>query len=97
MYIYGIDLENPANIPFALDGVNTSFHYYAGTEQFVVNQLFFSAKNLEESVNHTVSWVLNKSKTDGTTGLFDYAVITVEEAASSSCVVLILNHRGQAN
>jgi hypothetical protein len=87
VYIYGIDLTNPANISFSLDGTFSSFHYYAGSAQFTFNALFFSATDLSEgNGNHTVSWVLHATKMNGTTGLFDYAVITTAQA-SSSCVV----------
>ncbi|KAF7328495.1 hypothetical protein MVEN_02536500 [Mycena venus] len=79
VYLYGIDLDNPANISFTMDGAAAGFHYYSGSEQFVFRSLFFSATNLAlGSVNHTVSWVLHATKTNGTTGLFDYAVITVD-------------------
>ncbi|KAJ7892305.1 hypothetical protein B0H14DRAFT_2560359 [Mycena olivaceomarginata] len=55
-----------------------------GAEQFVFRALFFEAENLAESVSHTVSWVINKSALNGTTGLFDYAVITVQESTTST-------------
>ncbi|KAJ7314684.1 hypothetical protein DFH08DRAFT_895200 [Mycena albidolilacea] len=85
VYIYGIDLTNPANISFSLDGTFSSFHYYAGSAQFTFNTLFFSATDLSEgNGNHTVSWVLHATKTNGTTGLFDYAVITTAQASSSA-------------
>ncbi|KAJ7696878.1 hypothetical protein B0H14DRAFT_3039834 [Mycena olivaceomarginata] len=49
-------------------GDDTTFHYYTGAEY----------------VSHTVSWVINKSALNGTTGLFDYAVITVQESTTST-------------
>ncbi|KAJ6461851.1 hypothetical protein C8R47DRAFT_104932 [Mycena vitilis] len=85
VYIYGIDLAKPANISFTL-GDNTTFHYYNGTEQFVFDALLFAALGLEDGANHTVSWVLDESATTGTTALFDYAVVTVQEEAASSPV-----------
>ncbi|KAJ7887248.1 hypothetical protein B0H14DRAFT_1274354 [Mycena olivaceomarginata] len=84
VYIYGIDLADPANISFTMDNTNKSFHYYNGTQQFVFDALFFSAQNLAQGAKHTVSWVINESKTNGTTGLFDYTVVTVEESAAPS-------------
>ncbi|KAF8162147.1 hypothetical protein K438DRAFT_2025554 [Mycena galopus ATCC 62051] len=84
VYIYGIDLANPANISFTFDGGVAPYHYYSGTEQFVFNSLFFSTTGLTANVNHTVSWVLHTTKTNGSTGLFDYAVITVDQSQSSS-------------
>ncbi|KAJ6564097.1 hypothetical protein B0H19DRAFT_1067690 [Mycena capillaripes] len=83
VYIYGIDLSNPANISFTLDGNAAPFHYYAGSEQFVFKSLFFSATALPPTVKHTVSWVLHATKTNGSTGLFDYAVITVDESTAA--------------
>ncbi|KAJ7663322.1 hypothetical protein DFH06DRAFT_347594 [Mycena polygramma] len=83
VYIYGIDLEHPANISFTM-GNHTAFHYYNGSEQFVFDALFFAAANLADGVNHTVSWVLDKTDLNGTTGLFDYAVVTVDSTSGSS-------------
>ncbi|KAJ6502822.1 hypothetical protein C8R47DRAFT_1210872 [Mycena vitilis] len=85
VYIYGIDLSNPANISFTLDGATAPYHYYAGSEQFVFKSLFFAATNLSPgNVNHTVSWILHATATNGTTGLIDYAVITTDESTVAS-------------
>jgi hypothetical protein len=87
VYIYGIDLANPANISFTLDGAAAGFHYYSGSAQFVFRSLFFSAAGLSANANHTVQWVLHTTKTNGSTGLFDYAIITVDESTvAPSCV-----------
>ncbi|KAJ7190428.1 hypothetical protein GGX14DRAFT_605854 [Mycena pura] len=85
VYIYGIDVDNPANISFAMnDPFKTSFHYYGG-EGYVYNSLFFSANNLDSNVQHTVTWILETSSTGGGgAGLFDYAVVTLDQAADSS-------------
>ncbi|KAJ6461848.1 hypothetical protein C8R47DRAFT_1159101 [Mycena vitilis] len=83
VYIYGIDLKHPANISFTM-GDKTTFHYYNGSEQFVFNALFFAAANLADGVNHTVLWVLDKTDLNGTTALFDYAIVAVDSASSSS-------------
>ncbi|KAJ7635457.1 hypothetical protein DFH06DRAFT_1336487 [Mycena polygramma] len=83
VYIYGIDLEHPANISFTM-GDKTGFHYYNGSEQFVFDALFFAATNLADGVNHTVSWVLDKTALNGTTASFDYAIVAVDSASSSS-------------
>lgn len=77
-------------------GDDTTFHYYTGAEQFVFRALFFEAENLAESVSHTVSWVINKSALNGTTGLFDYAVITVQESTTSTAYVRLYLHFGSA-
>ncbi|KAJ7096832.1 hypothetical protein C8R44DRAFT_889434 [Mycena epipterygia] len=84
VYIYGIDLANPANISFAMDDGTTAFHYYSGSAQFVFKSLFFSASNLPAGVNHTVSWVLHATQMNGSAGLFDYAVVTVDASTVSS-------------
>ncbi|KAJ7443113.1 hypothetical protein FB451DRAFT_1437738 [Mycena latifolia] len=79
VYIYGIDLFNSANISFSMDG-ETSYHWYPGTSEFVFRALFFEAHGLAPGVSHNVSWVLTKSSTNGTSALFDYAVVTVDTA-----------------
>ncbi|KAF7341534.1 hypothetical protein MVEN_01891100 [Mycena venus] len=86
IYIYGIDLKDPANISFTMDGNVLTFHYYNGSEQFVFNSLFFLAKDLIVGVNHTVSWVLHATRANGTiqTALFDYAIVTVDQSQTST-------------
>ncbi|KAJ6627815.1 hypothetical protein B0H10DRAFT_310518 [Mycena sp. CBHHK59/15] len=79
VYIYGIDVFDPANISFSLnDPALTSFHYYAG-QDYQYNSLFFQAAGLTSDVQHTVTWVLETSAAGGGAGLFDYAVVTVDE------------------
>ena len=56
-----------------------AFHYYTGSEQFIYNSLFFHAASLNASATHTVTWKLNETATNGTSALFDYAIITVED------------------
>ncbi|KAJ7696849.1 hypothetical protein B0H16DRAFT_1647285 [Mycena metata] len=86
VYIYGIAQVNSVNMSFTMDGNVSAFYYYSGTAQFVFNSLFFSARDLTASVNHTVSWVLHATNTSGDAGagLFDYAVITVDQTQSGS-------------
>ncbi|KAF7331258.1 hypothetical protein MKEN_00002900 [Mycena kentingensis (nom. inval.)] len=86
IWLYGIDLDNPANISFTLDGAPAGSHHYNGSARFIFDALFFSASGLsaKEGENHTVAWTLHATKTNGTTALFDYAVVTVERDASSS-------------
>ncbi|KAJ7082432.1 hypothetical protein B0H15DRAFT_932714 [Mycena belliarum] len=78
VYIYGIDLTNPANITFELDGVASGWHHYDGAEQFVFRALFYAAQGLAAGVNHTVSWVVHATSTGGNVALLDYAVITTD-------------------
>ncbi|CAK5275400.1 unnamed protein product [Mycena citricolor] len=82
VYIYGIDLTNPANISFMLDGNPDGFHLYTGTAQFVFNSLFFSAVNLDPGKDHTVGWTLHATPSNGTTALFDYAVVTTRQGVT---------------
>ncbi|KAJ6535551.1 hypothetical protein B0H19DRAFT_1080023 [Mycena capillaripes] len=86
VYIYGISQINSVNISFTMDGTASGFHYYTGSAQFVFNSLFFAATDLTANFNHSVSWVLHATTTSGVTGagLFDYAVITVDQSQSSS-------------
>ncbi|KAJ7198076.1 hypothetical protein GGX14DRAFT_666831 [Mycena pura] len=65
-------------------------NYYNGTAQFVFNALFFSAHGLDEDANHTVSWVLEKSDVNGTTGLIDYAVFSTGATKSKADVRAIV-------
>ncbi|KAJ7195785.1 hypothetical protein GGX14DRAFT_474370 [Mycena pura] len=75
VYIFGIDIARSANISFSLDGGPATFHQYPGPEQFAFNARFFSAAGLPAGP-HNVSWVLMESATNGTSALFDYAVVT---------------------
>jgi hypothetical protein len=86
VYLYGIDLANPANISFALDGKPQEAHHYAGPDRFVFRALFFAAHDLAPGVNHTVEWAVHATKTNASTALFDYAVFTADIPATSSCV-----------
>nr|GAT44511.1 predicted protein [Mycena chlorophos] len=92
VYIYGIDMGQPtaANISFTLDNNPslTRFHVSQVTDvqEFVFHSLFFSWTNLDTALNHTVSWTLLKSATNGTSALFDYAVVTVLGTAEANPV-----------
>ncbi|KAJ7613747.1 hypothetical protein DFH06DRAFT_138323 [Mycena polygramma] len=84
VYIYGIDVINPASISFAMNNpAKTSVHLYEG-QDYVYNSLFFSANDLDPQSEHTVTWSLNSSPGGGGAGLFDYAVVTVDQADPSS-------------
>ncbi|KAJ6543371.1 hypothetical protein DFH09DRAFT_1088809 [Mycena vulgaris] len=56
---------------------------YPGPSQFVLKALLFEAKDLAPGENHTVSWLLSKSSTNGTSALFDYAVVTMDTSGIS--------------
>ncbi|KAF7314155.1 hypothetical protein HMN09_00574800 [Mycena chlorophos] len=89
IWIYGVDIENSANITFTLADINlTTYHSYDAGAQFVFNALFFHAADLPTEADgtprsHTVDWVLGESSKNGTSALFDYAVITVEREAAT--------------
>ncbi|KAJ7692612.1 hypothetical protein B0H17DRAFT_1200430 [Mycena rosella] len=65
VYIYGIDLADPVNISPTMEAAADAFHYYAGSDQFVFNSLFYHAANLSGGANHTVSWTLHGTKKMG--------------------------------
>ncbi|KAF8197250.1 hypothetical protein K438DRAFT_1760039 [Mycena galopus ATCC 62051] len=86
VYIYGIDIANPANITFGMSSPPlTSFHYYGG-DGYVYNSLFFLATGLDPTVQHPVTWILSQSISSGVgeAGLLDYALVTVDQAYPSS-------------
>ncbi|KAJ7108481.1 hypothetical protein C8R44DRAFT_802784 [Mycena epipterygia] len=83
VYIYGIDVSNSANMSFSMDNPSrTSFHYYTGSD-YVYNSLFFAASGLDSNAQHTVTWILEDSPVGGISGLFDYAIITVDQLEAS--------------
>ncbi|KAJ7258219.1 hypothetical protein C8J57DRAFT_1341446 [Mycena rebaudengoi] len=77
--IYGIDQANTQpNIVFTVEGAR-AVHRYTGTERFVYDALFFSAKGLAADKTHTVNWVFDFEESSGVgvqAALFDYAVVT---------------------
>ncbi|KAJ6519546.1 hypothetical protein C8R45DRAFT_25657 [Mycena sanguinolenta] len=84
VYIYGIDVANPANVTFAMSNPTiNSFHYFSA-DGYVYNSLFFSATGLDAAVPHTVSWLLEPA--GGSAALFDYAIVSmeIEDTSSSS-------------
>jgi hypothetical protein len=90
VYIYGIDVHNPANISFSLNDPPLKSFYYHDTGDrniYVYDSLFFQAVNLAPDTQHTVMWVLEKGgpgTPGGGSALFDYAVVTTNEAEPSS-------------
>ncbi|KAJ7108479.1 hypothetical protein C8R44DRAFT_986492 [Mycena epipterygia] len=83
VYIYGIDVSNSANMSFSMNNPSTtSFHYYTGSD-YVYNSLFFAASGLDSNAQHTVTWILEDSPVGGISGLFDYAIITVDQLEAS--------------
>ncbi|KAJ7064811.1 hypothetical protein C8F01DRAFT_776120 [Mycena amicta] len=87
VYIYGIDTPRwPANITFAMSNPPISaFHYKDTGGIYIYDSLFFSADGLDGTSQHTVTWNEENNMSDnGAVGLFDYAVVTVDQAESSS-------------
>ncbi|KAJ6523600.1 hypothetical protein B0H19DRAFT_650496 [Mycena capillaripes] len=84
VYIYGVDWFYSANLTFAMSNpLRASSHLYSG-DGFVYNSLFFSATNLDASVQHTVTWLMETSASGGGSAIFDYAIVTVDRADVSS-------------
>ncbi|KAJ6523620.1 hypothetical protein B0H19DRAFT_651166 [Mycena capillaripes] len=84
VYIYGIDCSYSANLTFAMSNPSrASSHLYSG-DGYVYNSLFFSAADLDASVQHTVTWLMESSASGGGSAVFDYAIITVDRADVSS-------------
>ncbi|KAJ7064853.1 hypothetical protein C8F01DRAFT_777311 [Mycena amicta] len=87
VYIYGIGFTRPpANITFAMSNPPISAFYYVNSSGvFVYDELFFSADGLDGTTQHTVVWNEQPNSINGGgIGLFDYAVVTVDQAESSS-------------
>jgi hypothetical protein len=90
VYIYGIDFESGAKISFALNGTPSTTHQYEGEEAYVYNALFFKLEGLDSAAQHTVSWLIQKhdnvikSQLGPASALFDYAIVTVDQADKSS-------------
>ncbi|KAJ7292190.1 hypothetical protein C8J57DRAFT_1705472 [Mycena rebaudengoi] len=87
VYIYGIDVQNPANISFSMNDLPLkSFHYQNTGDHniYVYDSLFFQAVNLAPDTQHMVTWVLEKGSLGGGSALFDYAVVTTNEVEPSS-------------
>ncbi|KAJ7064851.1 hypothetical protein C8F01DRAFT_1367088 [Mycena amicta] len=85
VYIYGIDVVDPANITFAMSNPPISaFHYKDSGGGYIYNSLFFSASGLDGTSQHTVTWMETLNPIGGGAGLFDYAVVTVDEVEESS-------------
>lgn len=59
----------------------TSVHSYASSN-FTYNALLFMATDLDSSPEHTLTW-LTQQGVAKSAGLFDYAVVTVDQADTS--------------
>ncbi|KAF7318961.1 hypothetical protein HMN09_00231900 [Mycena chlorophos] len=85
VYIFGIDVLDPANISFAMNNPSiSSFHYVNTNGGYIYNSLFFVAQSLDGTVPHTVTWSLERSSIGGGAALFDYAVVTVDQEVVST-------------
>ncbi|KAJ7500737.1 hypothetical protein B0H11DRAFT_2376358 [Mycena galericulata] len=81
VYIYGIDFSGQSSagtILFTLRNTSVTAFHDDFAEDYVYNSLYFSATDLDSSIQHTVTWTLDSNPGDGA-GLFDYAVVTVNQ------------------
>ncbi|KAJ6543284.1 hypothetical protein DFH09DRAFT_1173792 [Mycena vulgaris] len=86
VYIYGIDVKNPGNVTFTMSDPTITDFYYVNTGNRsinVYNSLFFSATDLDATVQHTVSFLMVQSPLGGKAALFDYAIVTLDAPDSS--------------
>jgi hypothetical protein len=86
VYVYGIDLpfELAGNISFTMNDPSLSSFHYGGTG-YEYKSLFFSATKLDDRVQHTVAWLISGSSNGGGgSAVFDYAIVTVDQADISS-------------
>ncbi|KAJ7924002.1 hypothetical protein B0H13DRAFT_2266853 [Mycena leptocephala] len=86
VYIYGIDMTatSGTNISFSMNNPTTAGFHYFGSTGTTYNVLFFSATNLDSTVEHTVSFIGQTSLTGAGAMLFDYAKITVDQQETTS-------------
>ncbi|KAJ7793540.1 hypothetical protein B0H13DRAFT_2513877 [Mycena leptocephala] len=86
VYIYGIDMTatSGTNISFSMNNPTTAGFHYFGSTGTTYNVLFFSATDLDSSVEHTVSFIGQTSLTGAGAMLFDYAKITVDQQETTS-------------
>ncbi|KAJ7500755.1 hypothetical protein B0H11DRAFT_2376390 [Mycena galericulata] len=86
VYIYGIDISRPnsaGTILFTLINTSVTAFHDDFAEDYVYNSLYFSATDLNSSIQHTVTWILETNPGNGA-GLFDYAVVTVNQEDTES-------------
>ncbi|KAJ7207419.1 hypothetical protein GGX14DRAFT_698156 [Mycena pura] len=90
IYIYGIDMTatSGTNISFSMNNPTTAGFHYFGSTGTTYNVLFFSATNLDSSVEHTVSFIGQTSLTGAGAMLFDYANITVDQQLEETVTLL---------
>ncbi|KAF7316307.1 hypothetical protein MIND_00149400 [Mycena indigotica] len=89
VYIYGIDIDNPANVTFSLNNPSLSAFHYKDTglpQKFLYNSLFFAAHGLDGTQEHTILFgetaVPQPSPhVPGKVALLDYAVVTIDQEA----------------
>ncbi|KAJ7193841.1 hypothetical protein GGX14DRAFT_587821 [Mycena pura] len=81
IYIYGIDMTatSGTNISFSMNNPTTAGFHYFGSTGTTYNVLFFSATNLDPSVEHTVSFFGQSTVPGSGAMLFDYAKVTVDQ------------------
>ncbi|KAJ7605922.1 hypothetical protein FB45DRAFT_879081 [Roridomyces roridus] len=86
VYIYGIDVpaDQAGNISFTMKNPSiSSFHYGSAGSGYGYNSLFFTATNLDASVQHTVNWVIGPSNgLRRGDAVFDYAQVSQDDSSS---------------
>ncbi|KAF7316302.1 hypothetical protein MIND_00148900 [Mycena indigotica] len=90
VYIYGIDVNNPARVGFSMSNPSISTSHYRDTGSpgsFIYDSLFFSMNNLDGTQQHTVAFteivVDGPGGVPGMAALFDYAIVTVDQEDSA--------------
>ncbi|KAF7316305.1 hypothetical protein MIND_00149200 [Mycena indigotica] len=84
VYIFGVDISNPAQFTFAMSNPSISSSHFKDTGGgYLYDSLFFSAKDLDGAQRHTVSFQqVHGANAPGVAGLLDYAVVTVDRESS---------------
>ncbi|KAJ7443168.1 hypothetical protein B0H11DRAFT_2291837 [Mycena galericulata] len=88
IYIYGIDMTatSGTNISFSMNNPPTAGFHYFGDTGTTYNVPFFSATNLDSSVEHTVTFIGETTLAGAGAMLFDYAYYTT--IASQYCTTI---------
>ncbi|KAJ7083430.1 hypothetical protein C8R44DRAFT_862430 [Mycena epipterygia] len=85
--VYGINVNNGANISFTLDDTLRTYFYYDGADMYTYHAPFFDAENLAAK-NHTVSWVLGVGSGGGSAAIFDYAFVAEDGVGETGPITI---------